>query len=525
MTSAGLLLKLSIIRLSIAFNQLKDQMTEMRRLPQKNQLPYALYGAAQVRELDRLAIEQFSIPSLQLMERAGTFSFELLCRKWPDRKSVTVLCGGGNNGGDGYVVARLAHAAGFTVRLLPMVDESQLQGDALANAKACEKLDIDIIASLDAGRDHGVIVDALLGTGLDRQVEGRWAECIAQANAMRTPVLAIDIPSGLNADSGATMGCVVRADATATFIGLKQGLFTGDGPDCCGEIHFDSLDVPAKLYASQILSARRLDWSRAKNLLQTLMPTTHKGSQGHLLIVGGDQGTVGAARLAAEAALRSGAGLVSVATREASCASMIAGRPEIMAQPIEEAQALRGLLKRADSIVVGPGLGQQKWGQSLFDSLSEAKLPVLVDADGLNLLAKQPDRNDNRILTPHPGEAARLLDCSAADIACDRIAAAEEIQKRYGGVIVLKGAGSIICDGSGRPPAICSDGNPGMATAGMGDLLSGVIGSLLAQGYGVASAAEIGVCLHAAAGDLAARDGMRGMIASDLLPALRSLLG
>lgn len=525
MASAGLLLKLSIIRLTYAIHQLKDQMTEVRKLPHKDQLPYALYRAAQVRELDRLAIEQFSIPSLQLMERAGSFAFDLLRRTWPHRKSITVLCGGGNNGGDGYVVARLAHEAGFTVRLLPMVDEARLQGDALTNAKACEKLDINVISSLDIDTDHGVIVDALLGTGLDRQVEGRWAECIAQVNSMRTPVLAIDIPSGLNADSGAAMGCVVRADATATFIGLKQGLFTGDGPGCCGEIHFDSLDVPAKLYASQILTARRLDWKREKTLLRPLMPTAHKGNQGHLLIVGGDQGTVGATRLAAEAALRSGAGLVSVATREASCASIIAGRPEIMAQPIEDPQALRGLLKRADAIVVGPGLGQQKWGQSLFDSLCETELPVLIDADGLNLLAKQPDRNEKRILTPHPGEAARLLDCSTAEIASDRIAAAEEIQKRYGGVIVLKGAGSVICYGSGRRPAICSEGNPGMATAGMGDLLSGVIGSLLVQGYDMASAAEIGVCLHAVAGDLVARDGMRGMIASDLLPKLRSLLG
>ncbi|OOZ41214.1 NAD(P)H-hydrate epimerase, partial [Solemya elarraichensis gill symbiont] len=256
-------------------------MTEMRRLPQKDQLPYALYRAAQVRELDRLAIEQFSIPSLQLMERAGSFAFELLCKRWPDRKTVTVLCGGGNNGGDGYVVARLAHEAGFTVRLLPMVDETRLQGDALINARACEKLDIDIIASLDVDRDHGVIVDALLGTGLDRQVEGRWAECIAQLNSMRAPVLAIDIPSGLNADSGVAMDCAVHADATATCIGLKQGLFSGDGPGCCGEIWFDSLNVPAKLYASQILSARRLDWNREKTLLRALMPTAHKGNQGH----------------------------------------------------------------------------------------------------------------------------------------------------------------------------------------------------------------------------------------------------
>jgi len=500
-------------------------MPEERRIQQPSQpLPHALYRAAQARRLDHTAIHHFGIAGEALMERAGAFGFATLQHFWPQAKSLTVVCGTGNNGGDGYVIARLAHEAGLAVTILQLGDHDKLRGDAALNAGRCEALRLHREPFRQIPNDTDVIVDAILGTGLERNVSGRWAEALQAVNQHSAAVLAVDIPSGLNSDTGAVMGAAVRANVTTTFIALKQGMFTAAAADYCGEILFDALDIPARLYASEILSARRVDWERQQQLLPQRPRSSHKGDCGHVLVVGGAPGFSGAIRLAGEGALRSGAGLVSVATDARHAGLIAASRPELMCHGIDNPAELEPLLQRCSVVAIGPGLGQGAWGQSLFESILHSGKPMVVDADALNLLAQHPRQHLNRVLTPHPGEAARLLGMTVPEIQDDRFAAAQRLQQRYDGVIVLKGAGTIIHSPGHRPPAVCSQGNPGMATGGSGDVLTGVIAGLIAQGLDLQDAAETGVCVHAAAADLAARDGERGMIASDLFPHIRKLL-
>ena len=485
-------------------------------------LPHDLYRADQVRTLDRAAIEQFAIPGRTLMERAGAAAFAALCRRWPDARRVAVLCGRGNNGGDGYVVARLAHEAGIDVRLFRLAEESALSGDAHAVAVAAREAGVPITDYAGQPLDRWeVVVDGLLGTGLSGDVRPPFSTLIDAVNSTHAGILALDIPSGLEADTGRVLGTAIEADLTVTFIGLKQGLFTGRGPDCCGAVEFDNLQVPAGVYGTQTPAARRTDVGDLPKALPPRRRSAHKGDFGHLLVVGGDVGMAGAARMAAEAGARTGAGLTSVATRAAHAPLISAQRPELMCHPVESADALPPLLGRCSAVAAGPGLGRDTWGRHLFARLLESRKPMVVDADGLNLLSEEPLQRDNWILTPHPGEAARLLGCSPADIQADRFHAAVSIQASFGGVCILKGAGTLIAGPDGI--AVCSAGNPGMASGGMGDVLTGVVGGLLAQGLGPSRAARAGVCLHAGAADAAARDGERGMLALDLMPCLRRL--
>lgn len=492
-----------------------------RVLPDSPRLPHALYRAAQVRALDRCAIEVHGIAGLTLMERAGAAAYGLLRQRWPAHRGLTVLTGAGNNGGDGYVVARLAKADGLPVTLLQLADPGRLTGDA-ARAFAAYR---DAGGGFEPFRSlpvrPGVVVDALLGTGLERPLEGLWAQVVEVVNRSRSPVLAIDIPSGLHADTGAILGTAVRADATLSFIGLKQGLFTGAGPDCCGRIHFSSLGVPAVVYSAEVLSARRIDWQQQASLLAPRRRGAHKGDFGHVLVIGGAPGMSGAARLAGEGALRAGAGLVTVATHREHAALINLTRPELMVAAVEEPRALDPLIERADVVAIGPGLGREPWGLALWERMRDLDRPLVVDADALSLLALAPRRREDWVLTPHPGEAARLLGCAADEVQRDRFEAARRLQDLHGGVVVLKGAGTLIQGPSHRPSAVCSDGNPGMATAGSGDVLTGVIAALRAQGLDAEEAACAGVCLHAAAGDRAALDGEKGLLAGDILTSLR----
>ena len=492
-----------------------------RAMPDSPHLPHALYRAAQVRALDRTAIEVHGIPGMELMERAGAAAYQLLRGRWPGHRDLTVMAGAGNNGGDGYVVARLAHAEGLSVRVLQLADPARLSGDA-ARAFAAYRDGggrFEPYGSLPAR--PGVIVDALLGTGLERPVEGPWAQAVEAVNRARFPVLAIDIPSGLHADTGAIRGAAVRAEATLSFIGLKQGLFTGAGPDCCGRIHFSALGIPAVVYSSEVLSARRIDWRQQASALAPRRRAAHKGDFGHVLVIGGAAGMSGAVRLAGEGALRAGAGLVTVATHPDHAALLNLTRPELMVAGVSGASDLDPLIERADVIAIGPGLGRGPWGQGLWERIRGLERPLVVDADALNLLAQSPMRRDDWVLTPHPAEAARLLGCTTAEVQGDRFEAGRRLQSSLGGVVVLKGAGTLVQGPSHRPPAVCSDGNPGMATAGSGDVLTGVIAALLAQGLEAEEAACAGVCLHAAAGDRAALGGEKGMLAGDILAALR----
>ena len=496
-----------------------------RVLPESKRLPRALYRAEQVRNLDQAAVEQGQLDVEQLMERAGAAGFAALRSRWPEARSIAVLAGAGNNGGDGYVLARLAHRHRLGVRLLQLGDHDKLQGAAAAAASAFREAGGTPEPFERLPPDAELIVDAMLGTGLERPLAGRWEEAVLQSNASRAPALALDIPSGLHADSGRVLGCAVEAAATISFIGLKRGMFTARGPDYCGEVCFDALRVPALIYANEIAAARRIDWGQQARLLPPRRPSANKGDFGFLLVIGGDLGMSGAPRLAAEAALRTGVGRVAIATRPEHASMLNLTRPELMVHGVADAAELEAWLARADLIALGPGLGQSAWGLELYQRALAAELPLVLDADGLNLLAQAPRRRDDWVLTPHPGEAARLLGGSVAEIEADRFAAVGRLQERYGGVALLKGAGTLIQGPGLRPTAVSVDGNPGMASAGMGDALTGIIAGLMAQGMEPAMAAEAGVCLHGAAGDRAAASGERGLIVSDLIAALQPLLG
>lgn len=516
-------------------------------------LPEALYTAAQVRELDRMAIEEHRIPGAKLMQRAGAAAFDLLRTRWPRARRIAVLCGTGNNGGDGYVMARLARAAGLTVNVLSLGAAEKMQGDAAAARKQCKSAGVAIRnfqADLLAG--HDVIVDAMLGTGLEREVEGEWRAAIEAINASRLTVLAMDVPSGLNADTGRVMGAAVRASATMSFIGLKAGLFTGAGREHAGEIFFNDLNVPPDIYARVPAQAQRLTEQSLYGLMPARRRDMHKGDAGHVLVIGGDRGMPGAARLAGAAAYRAGAGLVTLATHPEHAAHISAACPELIVHGVARPEALRPLLARADVIAAGPGLGQGEWGDALFGAALDTRLPMVVDADALNTLATDPLMHADWILTPHPGEAARMLGLSTAEVQADRFTAAREIVASYGGVCVLKGAGTLVASFNMERRAsaasraafpverraraasraaladgvvsVCDRGNPGMASGGMGDVLTGVIAGLRAQGLISPVAARLGVWLHAAAGDDVAAAGEIGMLASDLFPHIRSRL-
>lgn len=496
-----------------------------RPLPEFRQLPYALYRTAQVRELDRCAIEDHGIPGAVLMERAGEAAWQLARKHWPKLRDVTVLCGTGNNGGDGYVLARLALETNCRVRVVQLGDPERIKGDALTMAQGYRATGGEVQPFQGLPRSTDLLVDAVFGTGLERDVSGEWAAALEAMNRHRAPVLAIDIPSGLHADTGRILGTAVRAQHTVTFIGLKPGLFTGEGPDCCGEVHFVGLEVPAVVYGREILSARRIDWRRQADGLQPRPRTAHKGAFGHVLLVGGSPSMSGALRLAGEAAARCGAGLVTLATHPEHAPGLNLGRPELMCHGVLDPTDLESLLARATVVAIGPGLGQSEWAQGLLSRVLDVPQPLIVDADALNLLASTPHHRTGWVLTPHPGEAARLLGWSTVQVQQDRFTALDALWHTYGGTVVLKGAGTLIYGDSRKPPAVCSDGNPGMASGGMGDLLTGLIAGFIAQGWTPEEAACLGVCLHGAAADLAAaQGGERGLLASDLLPQLRPLL-
>jgi NAD(P)H-hydrate epimerase len=490
-------------------------------------LPLSLYSTAQVRELDRLAIEDYGIAGFTLMQRAARAAYQLLRQQWPQAQRLLVVCGVGNNGGDGYLLACLAYADGLQVTVIRAGEQVQSSEDAARATKQwqdCGGTTLngkDIQAAIHAA---DVIVDALLGTGLQRELGADWADLIKVINQAPTPVLSIDVPSGLHADTGAVMGVAIQADTTITYIGLKQGLFTGRGPDFCGQIYFDDLDVPAEIFAQVKSTKQILDGASLNTLLAPRQPTCHKGQCGHVLVIGGDNGMAGAVRMAAEAAARVGAGLVSVVTRSVHVALVNAGRPELMCHGIEDAADLVPLLNKASVVAIGPGLGQTDWAQAMLAQVMQTQLYLVVDADALNLVAARPRKRGRWIFTPHPGEAARLLGCSSAQVQQDRFKAVKAISERYNCIAVLKGAGSLVQAVQEPSVYLCRDGNPGMASAGMGDVLTGIIAGLLAQGLSLTDAACSGVYVHAMAADLAARQGQRGMLATDLYPHLRELV-
>lgn len=496
-----------------------------------------LFTGAQTRELDRIAIDEVRIPGYQLMQRAGEAVFTELLQRWPGVRRISVCCGKGNNAGDGYVVAGLAQQLGLDVELLQLGASGALEGDAARARDAA-------LATGVVPREHAdglptpageVVVDALLGTGLKGAPRPPFAGAIEAVNAAGAPVLAIDIPSGVDADTGAAPGIAVRALATVTFIGRKLGLHTGAGIALAGEVVFADLgvgeDVRARLGGVPLLD---LPGALAAFPLPTRDASAYKHSLGHVVVVGGDESMGGAPLMAAEAALRVGAGMVTVVTRARHRNAILARRPEIMVVDADTDELRGDVLGRASVLVLGPGLGRRGWGIRLLAEGLELGKPTVLDADGLNVLAaEQLVPRGPTLMTPHSGEAATLLRTSTAEISADRPAAARalaELARGAGGdgAAVLKGAGSLMAhadDEGVRLLGVCAHGNPGMATAGMGDVLSGVLGGLLAQHATVPGTLAVGVTAHSRAGDLAAaRTGQRGLLATDLLPELMALL-
>lgn len=511
----------------------------MNKIAAQQRYPRPLFTAEQVRELDSITINIAGIAGIELMHRAGQAVFAASIQRWPALKGINIFCGAGNNGGDGYIIAGLAAQQNIAVNLYSMVSPEKLKGDALKayNFAIKQGLTVTVIDNLGSIKEsigNGyVLVDALLGTGLSGEVREFYQALINLVNTAQAKVVAVDIPSGVCSDTGTVLGTAIQADLTVSFIGLKRGLFTASAPAYTGEVIFDTLGVDCGCDEAKLKTAFtkvKAEWQQINRdcYLGALKPRSadaHKGMFGHVLVVGGYTGFGGAAIMAAEAAIRSGAGLTSVATRREHISALLSRLPEVMVAGVDNQMQLKPLLERASVLVIGPGLGQTDWSKELFYAALNTELPIVLDADGLNLLCglAEPIYRDNWILTPHPGEAARLLGITTERVQSDRFTAATQLQQRYGGVVILKGAGTVIS--ASEQKLLAKVGNPGMATAGMGDILAGLTGALLAQGLSTIEAAALAVCVHGDAADLAVYNtGQRGLLATDLIPYIRQLL-
>jgi hydroxyethylthiazole kinase-like uncharacterized protein yjeF len=485
--------------------------------------PIPLYTADAIR-----AVEKHFLPGAEpsLMERAGAAAAEVAQAMLQERQgAVLVVAGPGNNGGDGFVLARLLKKLGHEVVVAFAGDVSSLAADAALAITDWGAAGGDAITEFPTG-DYALAVDGLFGIGLSRPLEGRYGDWVDRLNALPCPILALDIPSGLDANTGRVWGRAVRAQHTATFIAAKPGLFTLDGPDHAGTVSVHELDLDAASVRPP--EGHTLTPARFASLLIPRPRNSHKGSNGSAGILGGAQSMVGAALLAGRAALMLGAGRVLVGLLDGGAPSVDSVQPELM---IRRGEALLepGL---CTCLAVGPGLGQSEAATQILSRALASPLPLLLDADALNLMANNPalvkkfaERRIPALLTPHPTEAARLLACTTAEVQADRIRAALEIARRFRAFTVLKGCGSVVAAPDGRW-WLNTSGNPGMASAGMGDVLSGMALALLAQGWRPDQALLAAVHLHGAAADacVAAGLGPVGLTAGELIPAGRRIL-
>lgn len=495
------------------------QKTDESSLSQK------LYLADQVRQHEKQAAQQCGIEMYSLMQKAGESVFKHSLSIFSKADNYLVLVGIGNNAGDGYITAAAAAKSGKSVTLCSIDPQREVHGDAARAREAWLQLGGSIECFSEARLGNAdVIIDALLGTGISGAVKPAYCEVIDAVNASSKPVISVDIPSGLCSDTGVALGCCIKADVTVTFVGIKQGLTTGSGKQYCGKLVFEALGI-GKAFANIARSdATILDIKYLKGLGSRAV-NSHKGNFGKLLCIGSNSGMSGAIRLSSEAALRSGAGMVKVFAHSNSMVQISAGRPELMVIN----SGLESALEWANSIVIGPGLGTDEWAIGVFnkviDYCRKHSKPIVIDADALNLIAANElfDALPLCIITPHSGEASRLLETSIEAIESNRFKYARLCAERYDATCILKGAGSII--DNQQHAWVCRHGNPGMATAGMGDVLSGILGALVAQGLSTDTACQYGVSLHAKAGDIVANKyGQRGLMASDLFETVRVLI-
>ncbi|SDD16679.1 NAD(P)H-hydrate dehydratase [Aquimonas voraii] len=503
------------------------------RLPSRSEADsIELFAEAAVRAIDARLIEALDGDAYALMQRAAWSALDALKQRWPRARTLAVVCGPGNNGGDGWVLARLAESAGFDAWVVHLRADDH-RGSEEARRARCDWRGRRVAWEDDpelAAESLGLadlVVDAVFGLGLTRAPAAPHADLIEAINLAPSPVLALDLPSGVDADTGAVPGAAVRADVSISFVAAKPGLYTGAGRALSGERRLASLllegvDPPGPSAHFEPM-AIALDARALAGALPRRRMDAHKGDSGHVLVLGGTSGMAGAALLCARAALRAGAGLVSMGTRAAHAAALVAAQPECMVRGVEAVSDLDPLLERSSVVALGPGLGQGEWGRALFGQVLAAHRLCVLDADALNLLAQMPRACPHAVLTPHPGEAARLLGVSTTEVQRDRYTALAHLVQRYECPVVLKGAGSLV-GAPGEVPRVIDAGNPGMAVGGMGDLLAGVIAALIAQGLAAFDAAVLGALAHAVAGDLAAAEGERGLLPSDLLPLIRQVL-
>lgn len=492
-----------------------------------------------MQETDRSAIEEFGIPGLELMEKAGRSCVEEIIAEFGLKGRAVIMCGKGNNGGDGYVIARLLTQKGWSVKVIILADREQISGDAAVNLDK-------ITASLANYCTHegqltalhmkdifqtDVIVDAILGTGLRSDVSGIYLEAIELVNASGRPILSVDIPSGIHGTTGRILGSAVRAYITVTFAFAKLGHVLYPGAEHTGRLVVADIGIPQKLMDSAS-GYEFLNKETMRPMLHRRDRQAHKGVFGHCLIIAGSTGKTGAAALSANSAVRAGSGLVTLATPESINGILELKTTEAMTVPLADAgnghlssscfPAIEKLLSGKDAVALGPGLDRRPGTVALVQALVEAiTLPLVIDADGLNALAEDMSvlrrkKSQQVILTPHPGEMSRLLGTSIPDVDAIRISVAQEFARNYGVYLVLKGARTIIASPDGIA-AINGSGNPGMATGGMGDVLTGIIVSLLGQGYSAWDACRLGVFIHGYAADMVAEEkGEIGINATDV---------
>ncbi len=496
--------------------------------------------AEQIRECDRISINERGFIGCQLMEVAGFATARGILETESVAHEAAIFCGSGNNGGDGFVVARYLSAAGWRVDVFLLSDPQKLTGDAKLNFDRLEVLPVNKYRIDEPGLDDfeqywcgdGVIVDALLGTGLSKPVTGLYARAVAAINSVDGYKVAVDIPSGLNADNGQVMGVATSVDVTYTYGLRKLGQALQPGASMCGKVHTVDIGLPPDVIEGQGISHYLMEEDDIRAEVKPRMVEAHKGLYGHLLLLAGSCEKPGAASLACDAALSSGVGLLTLASHPIVAQITLPRLPEVMTalieDPAELVLKLPELIDGKSAVAAGPGWGEDK---KLYDALlslcASFKLPIILDADALNLLAKgDPIHFVNRsrngyatVLTPHPKEAARLLGIDTTEVLADRVQTVRAIAGRYGAIVVLKGASTLICDGENV--FVNPTGNPGMASGGSGDVLTGLIGGILAKGLDPLAAVQKAVFLHGLAGDLAAdRLGERGLSASDISAAV-----
>ena len=496
--------------------------------------------AQEIRNIDRRAIRKFGIPGPVLMENAASALMAEMERYFNGLAGVRVgiLCGKGNNGGDGLALARRLRVRGVPVRVALLASLAELKGEAKLNAAILGKTDVELIAKapLRAVEDviewSDILVDALLGVGLSSPLRGAYAAAVDRINRSGRPVVSVDIPTGVNADTGEVMGTAVRADLTVTMMLPKRGLVLHPGASCAGEVRVADIGVPPQAVEQEEIGIDLLDIAAVSGTMDGRSRDAHKGDFGHLLVIGGSLGKTGAAVMAARGALRSGAGLVTVAAPMGLVPVIQQQVVEAMCLPAAESidgtlgMGAEGEILRAaarmSACAIGPGLTTHDETVRVVRALvKDLAVPMVIDADGLNALAGDLDvlrkAGVPRVLTPHPGEMARLLGTTSDEVQRDRLGTAQRFARAHGAVVVLKGAGTVVAAPSGEA-FINTTGNPGMATGGTGDVLTGLIGSLLAQGHGPTQAACLGVYLHGLAGDIAAKErGEAGLIAGDVI--------